>query len=284
MNHAEAAALLVDLEEDRLESARRQRVEEHVASCTDCTGWLRSYRELAATLRSGERAHPSSEALARFAVDPEMLDEGDWLEIERHVEACASCSADARRLARILGEAQEPTEPGAPAERPAREPRPRRWRWPVPLAAALLVAVALPVAYRMGRSAAGTNDGGPAGPVDVLVLQGAERSGAGPAALRVHEGQGRVVLAAIPPTPESLGRQGPRTPIELRVESSGGETVWSGELTAEELSRRVAERGALFLSFPARSLPSGAYRLRIEAPAPAGVLLEAPFRVTRDRR
>lgn len=94
MNHKRARVLLSDYSHSRLETDVRLEVEAHLDHCPKCSRWLETFSLLRSVLSQGSptSAHPSSEALARLAVDPADLTEQERSQLDEHIGACSKCS------------------------------------------------------------------------------------------------------------------------------------------------------------------------------------------------
>lgn len=135
MEHQQAIQRLPDFDSPWLADSERQELQAHLESCAECREWRATYLLLARTLGTdhGLQQHPPSEFLARQAVDPEWLTDVMDEQLREHVDVCQSCrdEIEAARLALIN------------ARTGRRDPTPASRRVWLPLAAGLILALAL---------------------------------------------------------------------------------------------------------------------------------------------
>ncbi|HWS73315.1 MAG TPA: zf-HC2 domain-containing protein, partial [Thermoanaerobaculia bacterium] len=127
-----------------LSAAELLRIDEHLATCTECRGSLASADDLAslaALLSSADLSHLEYEQLAAYAdgsadaIDRELVD--------THAADCALCRRELKDLQKF---AQKP---------------PHLWRWAIAAAAAILIAIFVTVpGPRASRPVVSLTDGG----------------------------------------------------------------------------------------------------------------------------
>ncbi len=215
-------------------------IQEHIHGCAECADASRALAAMGSGLRASMARHVPAESLVRYE-NGEATDPVDRIGIEAHLAGCAGCRDDLEALRSVRREIG-----GARA--------PRRRRAILVAAAAVMLAVALPVASRwwnpQGRGQAPwlpASRGDSATPT---------LSGAGPWALTIE-----------------LPLTAPDGAYRARLESSLGEPVRTlpGSI--------VARGGRLQLSLEPLA-PPGKYRLILEpSPAdPAGAFIY-PFEI-----
>jgi hypothetical protein len=92
MNHDEAAGLLLDLVDGRLDERTQSVVDRHIENCAECQGWLDTQQLLKRAPAVARRDdHPSSEDLALCAVRAEEEFEPDRADLFRHLDSCPQC-------------------------------------------------------------------------------------------------------------------------------------------------------------------------------------------------
>ena len=122
-----------------LDAERERQARNHLEECEDCRRWTETLEHFATALAGEGRGfdHPSSEQLARYLVDPELLTPVERQHLDAHVPSCLPCRKLARLTTQALDEAREPeTEPRS---------RPVGWsaRLGLALAAGLVVTLGL---------------------------------------------------------------------------------------------------------------------------------------------
>lgn len=178
MSHDTILQDLADYSTGRLEPASRRRIDEHLASCTECASWLATYRLLASSLEPGP--HPRSRQLALYAIAPGELLQEDRQRIRTHLDVCRPCRSELQLTQAATHEARRPRR---------LRPRWRRWK----------VGAAIPSVPRRLAIAAG---------VVLLLITGTAllyhrspaTNGAAPTARTLHgnqllEGDGVVIAA-----------------------------------------------------------------------------------------
>lgn len=138
MTHQEIRGLLADHALGRLGQRERAAIDEHLAGCSACRGWLTTYDLLGRSLgRPTPLEHPDAAELAGWAV----LHAADLpAEATAHLEACPACRRELDLLGAALTAARGDL-PDAEAEprRLARRRKPRAAAWAAAAAVALAV-------------------------------------------------------------------------------------------------------------------------------------------------
>ena len=141
MRHDDAIQLLDDYLSESLGPGECAELEEHLDGCADCRAWLDDYRLFAAAL-AGEAEHPTSDQLARRAVESELVEPSEQAWVGEHLEECGDCRRQLELTARAVAGARE---------------RPRRWSvfggaspLPKPVAVRLALAASLLLVVTLG--------------------------------------------------------------------------------------------------------------------------------------
>ncbi len=141
--HDQFEGLLPRLATGELGGAEERRMRRHLEGCGECQAWLETWSLFSHGLSpaGAEPGHPSSDQLARLAVDRDLLAPSELEVLDEHVGSCAEC----RRAVELSGSAltggRRPRKVAAAFRwlSPAALPMPAR----VALAAGLVVAAAL---------------------------------------------------------------------------------------------------------------------------------------------
>ena len=305
MDHQQASLLLSDLREGRLDHRMAADVEAHLAECQECREWSETYGLFSETLEEEDddkaEDHPSSEEIARFAIEPETLADQDLSRIALHLRACKRCATELDTTREAVAASR--------VESIAHPPSPRAWWTPAnpnfraAVAAVIVLAALVYPAYlglyrlpqatdrvhgvqserdRLETDNRSLRDeleraGSWSGPVGYLLLAGTMR-GEGPVeTLRLRPGQPHVSIAVRPDLPTGTPADASLT---LEIRAVNDQAVWRAEMSAGEMQSDLAEFEVVFLQIPAAILPPGSYELRLfRSSAPDDLLLQAPFRI-----
>lgn len=140
MKHDDARQLLDDYLAGGLEGAERGEIEEHLERCADCREWVEESRLFARALGTGDE-HPTSDQLARQAVDPGLLEPLEQRRLADHLRRCEACRRQLELTASALGAARESSPRRRAAGLAAVLPRALPAR--LALAASVILALAL---------------------------------------------------------------------------------------------------------------------------------------------
>lgn len=116
MRHRDASDLLPRFVGGELNADERAGLEVHLAECDDCRDWVETWNllvapstESAAVEAAPHRpAHPTSDLLARSAVDRTAVSASDARLLDEHLAHCASCRGEMRLARAALTEAAQP--------------------------------------------------------------------------------------------------------------------------------------------------------------------------------
>ncbi len=296
MEHKEAALLLPDLIQRRLENRVHAEVMDHVTDCEECKELKQSYDVLSEAMLHDEAqrsaGHLSSEEAAAFGSRTEKIEEADLIRIAAHLRGCAACAGDVE----AVRQAHHVTA-GGPAEQPAAL---RRFglatlfypKMSAALAGGLTlaaVAVAGFVMYRRlpqlqgqiealrseqtrlearvrelsGTLERATEDlrraSGWSGAVGYLYLTGGARGEQRTASLTLKAGQPFAFIALRPDLPASSLPSGVVFSFAIRADDE--QTVWQTDLDGEELAGYLSAMDAVLFQIPATQIPPGRYTI-----------------------
>jgi len=253
---------------ETLDAEETTAFEEHLSGCEACSKELDVLRKVQARLEARGEAllsdHPTPEhlmaALAADADDAD-LEPGVAVEVRRHVALCAPCADDAGWAMKEA--ARDDQVPAIPAHAAPRQSRGiPLWAWSL-AASVLLVALATPIAMRLGADR-------PTGPPHLHVVEPTERTGAGPTVVAVPSGSDRIYLVfPLDVDPGSF-------PLLIEIAEASGNVIYSDDsIRTEDLSQQGL---FLFRILPRRQIPDGRYVARI-GPVNGDDVTEYPFQV-----
>ncbi len=288
----------------RLDDRARQALEVHLDGCDACSEIAATWKEIASSMRRGgeelSSPHPDEMALRDYATGgPTSADR----RVARHIAYCASCELEVSAWKAREAGLRSPAG-GDVRSAPARP-------WPagarvavVAVAIGIIVGVGLAIMFRptpptealiarqeppprpIGPMPAGPPPAtapattrppaAPAGPVQLLVLGGALRGGERAPAFRIGPEQ-PFVLIAVQPTLPARAAGGDLYLFEVR--RSGGEVVWSSELTVAQIRPHLESSEVITFPIPSGALPPGRYEMSVVSRGAPGAapLLQIPF-------
>lgn len=269
MEHRDAELLLADAEHGRLDPGVAAELATHVAACDECRAWRDTYALLRRAAGTGS-GHPSSDALARYAVSPPGLPGPEREALTTHLASCDTCRQE---LALVQG-ALAASRDAAPSP-----PRRRALLLPLAVAASLALAAAAGLLYTELLNLRGDlrSVQGWSGVVVPVLIEDATRGG-GEAELVASGNQPFGLFAVRMDTAGAADA----APVVFEVRDEGGALRWSGSMTAGDARDRAARDGAVFLQVPLPGLDSGRYLFvaSLAGPDPRR-LLERGFTVRR---
>ncbi len=133
MHHLEASNLLTHYLSGDLRPGRRKNLEQHLAECAECAGWVMAYSLFDEALAQ----HPSSIEIAGFALAPETLDPPSYERCTEHLARCRECRGEVKLVGKAIAGGRQEAEP-VREENPGRLPRRRAW---LALAASVVLAL-----------------------------------------------------------------------------------------------------------------------------------------------
>lgn len=117
MDHEATRGMLPDLMCGGLDPTETADLEEHLAECPSCRGWVDTYRLLEEAVGGGAGAgdpHSGPEVLALCAVRPEEEFELERGDLREHLAQCQGCRQDLEALKHAIREARPAIEASAP--------------------------------------------------------------------------------------------------------------------------------------------------------------------------
>jgi hypothetical protein len=288
MTHDSAVVLLPEYLEGRLGERERVAVAAHCVACDECRDLTDTYGAIAASLRGRAAAasedHPTSDRIVAFAIGPGNLETEVSAAIVAHLRGCPDCAREVEttRQADERTRARFRLVPGTRLV--------RMWGgWSPNFRAALAAMIVLVVlgypAYlgltRLPWTAEELREATRwSGPIDLIVLDSAER-GDGPLdTLTIASGQPYVLVGVLPPLPAAAAGV---DRFRFTIEPGPGEVIWAAEVTASEIRTRLDSSGVISFPVPAAILRPGRYELVFSRPDTPRVeaLLQVPFEVIR---
>lgn len=314
MTHDDAALLIPEFLEGRLNETASSEVASHVASCGECSGSSEVYRILALSLRSDSSqqatGHPSNLDIVAYALDGSNIKTGDLARIASHVHGCPTClhEVTVTREAEVAQRSRLTRSKRFVATRLIQLSRPG-------VSAALAAGVALIVlvypaylgVYRLpsvakhadvlraekdraekdvqdlSTSLAQTKDDLHramtwSGAVDLTVLGSPLRDKTGVMTVRVAKDQPYVLIALQPPGPDNIAGT---SDWHVEIHDSSGIAVWHEDLTAAQLQHFGTSGIVTFLIRRTLLPPSGRYVLSLSSKDTTreGSRLAVPFEI-----
>jgi hypothetical protein len=261
----------------RLDAQESGRVEEHLTDCEDCADLVRVGSELVHGMKDGKEEvfapHPDVRMLRRYSLGEEIDGRTDLV---RHMASCASCELEVsgwRRWGKVM--------PTSTQEEEFREAQGRRINWKPALAAGILLGIGLTLGLR-GLSSQPEEI--PAltapwtGSAALLTLEAPLRGAAPAAQIFVQTQQPYLPLVVSPEIPESA-LSGNLFHFAI-ADVNAGTTVWSLELTAEDLRTQIRTSGVVTFLVPTGSMAAGLHDFSMQDDGGAS-LLQIPFEVQR---
>ena len=107
MNHLEASNLLTHYLSGNSSPERRRGVEEHMAECAECAGWVATHSLFAEALVE----HPSSDEIVVYALAPESLAPASHERCAKHLESCPECREEVELVREGVERSRAASEP-----------------------------------------------------------------------------------------------------------------------------------------------------------------------------
>jgi hypothetical protein len=295
MTHEGAVEKIVDLLHGRLADIERDDTVAHVRGCAECGELAATYATLSAAFDDDGAAgeHPPGALIVSYALREQGLaaHERDW--VASHVLQCNACAAEVETIGEAEAEAARDSATPAGAEPPSRRARSAAYA-PAFAAAAVLLLLAYPAylglfevpriheriaTLEASRSAAPAPETWDGGPVHQRVLAAPLRGTTGePTVIPLAEGQPYVMLEVDPGSLEEFATGVTR----FGVLDGTGASLWSRELTADQIRSYVRSTGTLEFVVPAAALGSGPLTLAVSRGSER--LFEASFLVEPETR
>jgi hypothetical protein len=244
-----------------LDGETKSTVEAHLASCSECRAWIETYDLFSEALSDSVERHPSSAAIASFAIEAERLAPADLTRVSTHVRGCDDCSRELEATRGAVAMHQPPRR-GFSVTHPA---------FIAALAAGVLLAALAYPAYLSlyDRSKSWS------GPVGYLLLSAGTRGESELHTLKLRPGQPAVSLAVLPDLPATLAAE---DVLRFEIRAVDESVVWNADMSVAELEADLVSFEVVFFQIPSRTLPPGEYELRLFDPsAPDEPLLRARF-------
>jgi anti-sigma factor RsiW len=242
----------------RLEGAAAKRMEDHLRECASCREMAESLQEFGKAIRVDGAVlmepHPTEAEIRSYARGEKASDRG---RIERHLAVCATCTLEVETWKRGHGARSDAhSTPIAGGH--------QRWG-----SVALAAAAGLVIGFGVARL---LNDAS-APPASIRPTEGAQERvlSAGPLLIlpRALRGEGVAVTYRIDPKQEFVvmacpisipDNAAPDTRFRYEIRDSGGQVVWSREMTAEAVREHLNSMAeAVTLLAPTSVLEPGEY-------------------------
>jgi hypothetical protein len=219
MLHDDAQRLLPELADGALHGERERQLRRHIERCGDCRSWLETYSLLAEGL-GGATEHPTSEQLARLAVDGAVLTASEIEALSEHLESCRDCRRQVELASASLAEPGEHRGVGQAAW--------KRWLAPgvaVRVAAAAVLALAVGIGFDARRAREAPE------PRQLVVSEAADRELAG----EVLQGVQVIETAGSISAREMTVERG----VDLTLRAPGGVVLGNGFSVGEGGSLKI---------------------------------------------
>jgi hypothetical protein len=259
VTHEEAIELLHELQLGRLEDDRRRELEQHLAECEDCQGFVETFHALRGALGRAEE---------------EQLPEEAARALEKHLSVCPSCRGEGA----ATGDREEAA---SPPTRPRRASQ-RRWeRVVTAVAAALVLVLAYPAYVGLFGTAERARSAVEGGAVTLQTLRSEVRGEGVESRVRVEQAQPALLLGVEMAVPQEI-----RDAESLRFAFHDPEGRRVTEITVRVATarRHILKTGVVTLLVPAEMLPDRVLTLIVtRGEETAGdAIFETDFEVVRD--